>query len=81
MPSLIAALELFFWAIEQSKIVFFLLFCTVGQAAVFMMFVFHNGYMYDNQDPHLGSNASSFLNAFVAMFAFLTSGDNWAILG
>eukprot|EP00658_Telonema_sp_P-2_P003548 TRINITY_DN11317_c0_g1_i9.p2 TRINITY_DN11317_c0_g1~~TRINITY_DN11317_c0_g1_i9.p2 ORF type:complete len:840 (-),score=189.07 TRINITY_DN11317_c0_g1_i9:413-2932(-) len=69
-----AALQVFVQALVDAKVVFGVFLCVVVHAAIVMLLLFTDEY---EKSTVLGSTADSFTDSFVAMFIFITSGENW----
>eukprot|EP00658_Telonema_sp_P-2_P003541 TRINITY_DN11317_c0_g1_i11.p1 TRINITY_DN11317_c0_g1~~TRINITY_DN11317_c0_g1_i11.p1 ORF type:complete len:1284 (-),score=233.84 TRINITY_DN11317_c0_g1_i11:85-3936(-) len=69
-----AALRVFAQALVDVKAVFGVFLCVVVHAAIMMLLLFKDKYRVNTT---LGLTADSFTDSFVAMFIFITSGENW----
>eukprot|EP00656_Telonema_subtile_P009800 TRINITY_DN1462_c0_g1_i5.p1 TRINITY_DN1462_c0_g1~~TRINITY_DN1462_c0_g1_i5.p1 ORF type:complete len:902 (-),score=302.47 TRINITY_DN1462_c0_g1_i5:287-2992(-) len=74
MQEIRAAFQVFVWAILEARAVFAIFFIMLVQAAVMMLLLFRDRYP---PSQVLGTTADTFTDSFVAMFVFITSGENW----
>eukprot|EP00656_Telonema_subtile_P054459 TRINITY_DN8156_c0_g1_i2.p1 TRINITY_DN8156_c0_g1~~TRINITY_DN8156_c0_g1_i2.p1 ORF type:complete len:1763 (+),score=358.35 TRINITY_DN8156_c0_g1_i2:99-5387(+) len=69
------ALKLLGKCLFEARNIFFYLFTVVAISAIMVNLIFYKKFDVDN-----GETVDTFLEAFVYMFIFLTSGENWDVL-
>ena len=67
-----AAMRLMGLSIYNARRIFFFFFTVISLCAVVVNLLFHKEFDHDK-----GESVDTFLDAFVYMFIFMTSGDNW----